>query len=93
MLSFGFWNKKETLFLDFKKFWLTGQTSIILKISGCIQLPSLGIHCTFYDFDFYKTQKTHENTREDSLYNISVILSVVDILRQGFSERAFEIFS
>ena len=74
--SLGFLNKK-TLFLDFKKFRLTGQTSILLKISGCIQPPSLGIRCIFYDFDLYKTQKTHKNTREDSLQNIGVILSVV----------------
>ena len=76
MQSLGFINKKETIFLDFKKFWLTGQTSILLKISGCIQLPSLGIHCIFYDFDLYKTQKTHGNTRDGSLHNISVILLV-----------------
>ena len=76
--SLGFLNKqKKTLFLDFKKFRSTGQASILLKISGCIQPPSLGIRCIFYDFDLYKTQKIHENTREDSLHNISVILSVV----------------
>ena len=52
--SLGFLNKKKKLFLDFKKIMLTGQTSILLKISGCIQPPSLGIRCIFYDFDLYK---------------------------------------
>ena len=74
--SLDFLNKK-TLFLDYKKFRLAGQTSILLKISGCIQPPSLEIRCIFCDFDLYKTQKTHENTREGSLHNISVILSAV----------------
>ena len=87
--SLGFLNKKKTLFLDFKKFRLTGQTSILLKISGCIQPPSLGIRCIFYDFDLYKTQKTHENTREDSLHNISVILSAVWYAKTKFSRASF----
>ena len=81
-------NKKK-LFLDFKKFRLTGQTSILLKISGCIQPPSLEICCIFYDFDLYKTQKTHENTREDSLHNISVILSAVWYAKTKFSRASF----
>ena len=54
--SLGFLNPKKKLFLDFKKFRLTGKIRILLKISGCIQPPSLGIHCIFYDFDLYKTQ-------------------------------------
>ena len=87
--SLGFSNKKETLFLYFKKFRSTGQTSILLRMSGCIQPPSLGIHCIFYDFDWYKTQKTHENTREDSLHNISVILSVVWYAKTKFSRASF----
>ena len=87
--SLGFLNKKKTLFLDFKKFRLTGQTSILLKISGCIQTPSLGIRCIFYDFDLYKTQKTHKNTREDSLHNISVILSAVWYAKTKFSRASF----
>ena len=86
----GFLNKKKALFLDFKKFRLTDQTSILLKISGCIKPPSLGIRCIFYDFDLYKTQKTHENTGEDSIRNISVILSVA---LYDFAERAFDMFS
>ena len=86
----GFLNKKKALFLDFKKFRLTGQTSILLKISGYIKPPTLGIRCIFYDFDLYKTQKTHENTGEDSIRNISVILSVV---LYDFAERAFDMFS
>ena len=86
----GFLNKKKALFLDFKKFRLTDQTSILLKISGSIKPPSLGIHCIFYDFDLYKTQKTHENTGEDSIRNISVILSVA---LYDFAERAFDMFS
>ena len=53
--SLGFLTKNKKLFLDFKKFRLTGQTSILLKISGSIQPPSLGIRCIFYDFDLYKT--------------------------------------
>ena len=81
--------KKKKLFLDFKKFRLTGQTSILLKISGCIQPPSLGIRCIFYDFDLYKTQKIHENTREDSLHNISVILSAVWYAKTKFSRASF----
>ena len=85
----GFLNKKKALFLDFKKFRLTGQTSILLKISGCIQPPSLGIRCIFYDFDLYKTQKTHENTREDSLHNISVILSAVWYAKTKFSRASY----
>ena len=87
--SLGFLNKKKTLFLDFKKFRLTGQTSILLKISGCIQPPSLEICCIFYDFDLYKTQKTHENTREDSLQNISVILSAVWYAKTKFSRASY----
>ena len=87
--SLGFLNKKKTLFLDFKKFRLTGQTSILLKISGCIQPPSLEICCIFYDFDLYKTQKTHENTREDSLHNISVILSAVWYAKTKFSRASY----
>ena len=86
--SVGFLNEK-TLFLDFKKFRLTGQTSILLKISGCIQPPSLEICCIFYDFDLYKTQKTHENTREDSLHNISMILSAVWYAKTKFSRASF----
>ena len=89
MQSLGFSNKKETFFLDFKKFRLKGQTSILLKILGCIQPPSLGIRCIFYDFDLYKTQKTHENTREDSLHNVSVILSVVWYAKTKFSGASF----
>ena len=54
--SLGFLNPKKKLFLDFKKFRLTGKIRILLKISGCIQPLSLGIHCIFYDFDLYKTQ-------------------------------------
>ena len=86
--SLGFLNKK-TLFLDFKKFRLTGQTSILLKISCYIQPPSLRIRCIFYDFDFYKTQKTYENTREDSLHNISVILSAVWYAKTKFSRASY----
>ena len=86
--SLGFLNKK-TLFLDFKKFRLTGQTSILLKISGCIQPPSLGIRCIFYDFHLYKTQKIHENTREGSLHNISVILLAVWYAKTKFSRASF----
>ena len=87
--SLRFFNKKKTLFLNFKKFRLTGHTIILLKVSGCIQSPSLGIHCIFYDFDLYKTQKTHENTREDSLHNISVILSAVWYAKTKFSRASF----
>ena len=87
--SLRFFNKKTTLFLNFKKFRLTGHTIILLKVSGCIQSPSLGIRCIFYDFDLYKTQKTHENTREDSLHNISVILSAVWYAKTKFSRASF----
>ena len=54
-----------------------------------MQRPSLGIRCIFYNFDLYKTQKTHENTREDSIHNIGVILSVV----YDFPEQDFEMIS
>ena len=67
---------------------MTDQTSILRKISGCIHPLPQGFRCIFYDFDLYKTQKTHENTREDSLHNISVIY----ILRQSFPERALRCF-
>ena len=86
--SLGFLNKK-TLFLDLKKFRLTGQTSILLKRSGCIQPPSLGIRCIFYYSDLYKTQKTYGNTREDSLHNISVILPAVWYAKTKFSRASF----
>ena len=87
--SLRFFNKKKTLFLNFKKFRLTGHTIILLKVSGCIQSPSLGIHCIFYDFDLYKTQKTHGNTRDGSLHNISVILLVAWYAKTKFSRASF----
>ena len=84
--SLRFFNKKTTLF---KKFRLTGHTIILLKVSGCIQSPSLGIRCIFYDFDLYKTQKTHRNTRDGSLHNISVILLVAWYAKTKFSRASF----
>ena len=42
-----------------------------------------------YDFDLYKTQKTHKNTRKDSLQNIGVILSVVWYAKRKFSRATF----
>ena len=87
--SLRFFNKKKTLFLNFKKFRLTGHTIILLKVSGCIQSPSLGLRFIFYDFDLYKTQKTHGNTRDGCLHNISVILLVAWYAKTKFSRASF----
>ena len=83
----GFLNKKIHTLQIFKnsgwQAWLAF-CSIYKAVSSFPRDPLY-----LYDFDLYKTQKIHKNTREDSLQNVVVISSVVWYAKTKFSRATF----